>query len=123
MNDDLGRLIYILDTSDPDGGALGPAYWRNQAEAILAAGFTRNLEPGFTRNLEQQEEQDSYDNLDRAAKIIEKIDVCLRSRSEIKAAFATMELDGGTKAALDHPLVVLATARLAQLREELTLLT
>jgi hypothetical protein len=67
-------------------------------------------------------DDEQYSNLDRAIKIAERIDKLLAVRSNLRAAFAGKELEGGHKAAFDHPLWHQADAEIARLRDSLTLL-
>lgn len=61
-------------------------------------------------------------NLERAAAIIAEIEQVRAVQRELRSAFAGSELDGGAKAAVEHPLYQDATRRLAALHEALMLL-
>jgi hypothetical protein len=58
-------------------------------------------------------------NLDRARMITTEIMELGTLQGALKAAFRNDELDGGWKAALDHPLYIQAEERIVSLREEL----
>lgn len=59
--------------------------------------------------------------IDDALEIVVEIEACHRIQREIKAAFVGQALEGGALAALEHPLYVRATERMAELRAELML--
>lgn len=58
-------------------------------------------------------------NIDDALEIVHEIDQARSVIRELKAAFARSELDGGVKAALQHPLYIECEARLDALHEQL----
>lgn len=58
-------------------------------------------------------------NLDDAIAIVDQIDRVRAVQRELKAAFARSELDGGAKAAVDHPLYLEAAAKLEELHDEM----
>lgn len=62
------------------------------------------------------------DNLWRAVQIVRETDQLRGVVAELKSAFARNELDGGVKAASDHPLYIQAQARLTELHEQLVVL-
>lgn len=62
-------------------------------------------------------------NLDRAADIITAIDRARAVQRELKSAFARSGLDGGAKAALNHPLYLDAQDELDRLHDALMILT
>jgi hypothetical protein len=64
---------------------------------------------------------DSFNNLDRAEEIVAEIENTIRVQKAIRAAFAQNQLDGGVKAADAHPLMIQATAKLAQLQQDFLL--
>lgn len=61
-------------------------------------------------------------NLDRAVDLIEQIEQIRAVQRELKSAFARSELDGGARAALNHPLYVQAQAKLDELHDALMIL-
>lgn len=61
-------------------------------------------------------------NLDKAVEIIGRIQKLRDVQRELKSAFARSELDGGAKAALQHPLYLAAQAKLDQLHDDLMVL-
>jgi len=61
-------------------------------------------------------------NLDKAVQIVAELDRLRAVQRELKAAFKNDELDGGWKAALDHPLYQQASERIAALQEDLKIL-
>lgn len=61
-------------------------------------------------------------NLDQGMAISMEINALKTTQKALKDAFAHRELDGGPKAALEHPLYLQAQARIEELEEELTLL-
>ena len=58
-------------------------------------------------------------NLGRSLQIISELRDLADLQRELKRAFAASELDGGWRAAHDHPLYVQAEARAANLHDEL----
>jgi len=62
-------------------------------------------------------------DLDSAATIVARIDSLVRVQAELKRAFKDDELDGGWRAALTHPLYLRCESAIADLRQELTLLS
>lgn len=61
-------------------------------------------------------------NLDDAIAIVARIAQVRAVQTELRSAFAKRELDGGAKAAFDHPLYQQAVAELGDLHERMTLL-
>lgn len=61
-------------------------------------------------------------NLDDAIEIVRQINDVRQVQRELKSAFTGRALDGGQKAALEHPLYLDAQNALAALHEQLTLL-
>ena len=59
------------------------------------------------------------DNLANAIQLTWEIQQVRAARDELKRAFALNELDGGVKAAFEHPLYIQAEARLAKLHDQL----
>jgi hypothetical protein len=58
-------------------------------------------------------------NLDDAVQVVAEIDKVRAVQRELRSAFARSELDGGAKAALNHPLYLEAATRLDELHDEL----
>lgn len=58
-------------------------------------------------------------SLTKAVRIIDEIELVRGVQRELKAAFTGDELNGGWRAALDHPLWAEADARLTELQDEL----
>jgi len=65
---------------------------------------------------------DKWTNIDRGLEITARITGIIAMRTQLKAAFAGSELDGGALAAYDHPLWKSTDLELATLREALMLL-
>ena len=63
---------------------------------------------------------DDYDDLDRAAEIVQEIDALIRVQKVLAGAFVHRGLDGGAKAAFTHPLYLKAQAQIVALEESLT---
>lgn len=61
-------------------------------------------------------------NLSKAIEISEEISKLKVVQKDLKDAFYHRALDGGPKAALEHPLYIRAQMRIDELQEELTLL-
>lgn len=61
-------------------------------------------------------------NLDDARAIVAEIHEIRAVQTELRSAFARRELDGGARAAFDHPLYLDAVRALEALHERLTLL-
>lgn len=60
---------------------------------------------------------DDVTDIDRAINYALQIEMCQKAQRELKAAFHHQELDGGAKAALEHPLYLKLEAEIAQYRE------
>lgn len=65
---------------------------------------------------------DDHTNLDRAKEYIAEIHSLRNVQKELKNAFLDQELDGGWRAALEHPLYLQAQASIDALQEQLRLL-
>jgi hypothetical protein len=65
---------------------------------------------------------DTFNNLDRAAIIHHQISELRGIQKDLKDAFYHRALDGGPKAAEQHPLYLQAAERILELQEALTLL-
>lgn len=63
-----------------------------------------------------------HSNLDKAIHIVDEIKKLKDVMNALKGAFVHRELEGGVKAAFDHPLYLDAADKIAELEEELTLL-
>lgn len=65
------------------------------------------------------ETRDEIINLRKGAEIVYAIQSMRNIQRALKDAFAHRELDGGPKAAVNHPLYLQSERRIAQLEEEL----
>ena len=61
-------------------------------------------------------------NLDNALSTLERIERLRALQRELRAAFARRELDGGAKAAFEHPLYLESEDELRSLHDELMIL-
>lgn len=71
---------------------------------------------------ECHEVPDVPENLERALALVERIERMRAIQRELRSAFARSELDGGAKAAPDHPLYRDAEAELERLHAALMIL-
>ena len=62
---------------------------------------------------------DPRTNLDDAIDIVHEIDRLRAVQRELRSAFARSDLDGGAKAAVDHPLFIQAAQALDILHDQL----
>lgn len=67
-------------------------------------------------------EEAEYSNLVRAKDIVHEIDELRALQRELKSAFKNDELDGGWRAALQHPLYLDAERAIEKLQEQLKIL-
>lgn len=87
---------------------------REAAEVRIAAA---TIFPTCTFEIREVHEQRT--NIDDALEIVAEIDRVRSVIRELKAAFARSELDGGAKAAPQHPLYIECEERLATLHAQL----
>lgn len=90
---------------------------REAAEARVAAAAIFPMRTFEIR--EVPEAAPSRTSLDDALEIVRDVDRVRAVMRELKAAFARSELDGGVKAAPQHPLYIECEERLAALHDQL----
>lgn len=125
----MGGFDTKIGTMDIDYGTgdFKGTFDKNLVETIVE-GFTEGLlavsfygRPGLPFPKAQRIFQD-YFNIEKGIRLSEEIEQLKMMQKNLTSAFHHQQLDGGAKAALEHPLYLAAAERIQKLQVEMTLL-